>query len=155
MIFEHDGKVFEVGNLTVAQVELVSELIHDYRERLFADRVETARASGDLVAERAVWQLPLLFSDLLHEIERKRKLSYFIALCVCEQGCGFDEKQLTALSKSFKALPSDVAEAVLRRFFTSETFAKRFIRDYLMEAVNIAADGLFTPQAFSEETDGL
>lgn len=123
--FEFEGEVYEFQELTVGQMEILSEILHESRKKMFED---LTRESDNLMA---IAKVTASIADIIFEIKRQHKYALFIAACMVKKGGKFDEAKVPEMEQKFKNLPADKGEEVERFFFAGEKFAKLLIPSFL------------------------
>jgi len=124
--FEFDGVIYQFSDLTVGQMEIISEILHESRKKLFE---EMAGEENNLMQ---IARLTANIANIVADIKRQRKYARFIATCMVQKGQKFDEDKLPELEQKFKNLPEKYGEEVIRFFFTGEEFVRLLIPSFLL-----------------------
>lgn len=125
--FEFKGEKYRFEDLSVGQIEAVSEILHESRRKLLDDEVNKNDGNNLLQAMR----ISVNVAEIVHDIKRQKKYARFVAACMLPKGQEFSEKLLDESEEKFKALPDKYGSEVVRFFFTGEEFAKMLIPDFL------------------------
>lgn len=118
--FEFDGRKWYFNDLTVGQVEIISELLHQSRSKIFEELLAEADTPQKMI------RLSIKVADVIFEVKRSGNFSKLIAACVCN-----DEEEIEKLAKIFKKLPSETGDKVIQYFFDGGWFRKIVITDFL------------------------
>ena len=124
--FEHNGMVYEFADLTIAQMEILSQLITNARNLL-----------QEVDIEKNAIKIAVTINDVIQKLREQKKLALFCAACVVKKGTVFDEKDLPEREKEFKKLPYKLAEEILRFFFNTGIFTKLITPSFLMNQAQI------------------
>ena len=118
--FDFDGRKWYFNDLTVGQVEIISELLHQSRSKIFEELIAEADTPQKTL------RLTIKISDVIFEVKRSGNFSKLIAACVCS-----DEQEIEKMTKIFKKLPSEIGDKVIQYFFDGGWFRKIVITDFL------------------------
>ncbi|APF20404.1 hypothetical protein Calab_1447 [Caldithrix abyssi DSM 13497] len=124
--FEHNGTVYEFADLTIAQMEILSQLITNARDLL-----------QEVDIEKNAIKVAVTINDVIQKLREQKKLALFCAACVVKKGQVFDEKDLPEREKEFKTLPYKTAEEILSFFFNTGIFTKLITPSFLMSQADL------------------
>jgi len=108
------------SDLTVAAMDVLSQVIHDSRQVIFAEFTKNIKSDAQL------FEFTVKFADVWHEIHRAGKTSLFVAACVAT-----DIKAIKALAFEFESLPDRIAEEIFSFFFNGGTLSNLIIPRFL------------------------
>ena len=126
--FEYNGVVYRFEDLTVRQMELLSDMLHESRKKIWDDFQRKTDGSP-----KAIINFTVSVADLLHELRRQKKVARFVAVCMTRKSQPWQEEELAERAKEFSGLPYSAAEQVFRFFFNGGIFSKILMPGFLMK----------------------
>jgi len=119
--FQFKDRVYRFqSDLTVAAMDVLSQIIHDSRQSIFAEFSKNIKSDGQL------FEFSVKFADVWHDIHRAGKTALFVAACVAQ-----DTKQIKGLAIEFESLPDRIAEEIFSFFFTGGMLSNLIIPRFL------------------------
>lgn len=117
--FEFKDRVYRFNTeLTLAQMDVLSELIHSSRAAIrdmFLSEMKAESPSGKIDPNRLM-TFTVNTYDVWHEISRTGNSARFVAACVADS-----EKEINQLSRDFETLPAAVYDEVFDFFCNGGT----------------------------------
>lgn len=121
--FTFKDRIFRFqSDLTVAAMDVLSQIIHDSRQIIFAEFAKNITNDGQL------FEFTVKFADVWHEIHRAGKTALFVAACVAP-----DPKQIKPLANDFELLSETIAEDIFSFFFNGGTLSNLIIPKFLQQ----------------------
>lgn len=140
--FKHKGKVFEFSeHPTVAQVEIVSDLLHEARAG-YVREMEAQASDGQV----NMIELSVKVSDIIQQLRRERKTAAFVAACVNQEEHPWTAESYKENSSRFNEISYEESEQVIAFFFSGGWFAKIVMPSFLTVPVAEAAKSTAKPK---------
>jgi len=118
-------KVFAFPDLSVEQMELVSEILADTRKKIFENAAEWDMQNAAKIAFN--------ISEILNELRVQKKLAKLISYVLVEKGKDFSiTESENNLKEYFSKMPYDMAEEVYEFFFHGGIIQKILVPSFLL-----------------------
>lgn len=107
---EHKGISYQFADLTVRQMELLSEVLHEKRQTILQEFTET-------MTPLQIARYNIKVGDVLQEIRRKKQFPRFLAICLTPKDTVWTEEEAEKRTAAFESMSYNKAEKVFNFFF--------------------------------------